>query len=154
MELGELWIQSSNTSCGYGSITIVEPVGIKFLTSQLQSIQGSIHSSKRVNDTHILQGYFNASFVLTIPFYTTPVTFNELPKNEDLGIIIPPCVLKIDGSNQVIFSTSMSQQPDNHLVAVAITVAPDSTMRYDCMIIGVVAILLFSLKLYKKREYS
>ena len=134
MELGELWIQSSNTSCGYGSITIVEPVGIKFLTSQLQSIQGSIHSSKRVNDTHILQGYFNASFVLTIPFYTTPVTFNE--------------------SNQVIFSTSMSQQPDNHLDAVAITVAPDSTMRYDCMIIGVVAILLFSLKLYKKREYS
>ena len=154
MELGELWIRSSNTSCGYGSITVVEPIGIRFMTSQLQSSQASIYSSKRVNDIYILQGYFNASFVLTIPFYTTPVTFNELPKNEDLGIIIPPCVLQFDGSNQLIFSTSMSYHFDSHLDAVAITVAPDSTMRYDCMIVGMVAALLFSLKLYKKREYS
>ena len=154
MELGELWIQSSNTSCGFGSVAIVEPIGIKFIISQLQSSQVSIHSTKRINDSLILQGYFNGSFVLTIPFYSTPVSFNELPKNEDLGILIPPCVLHCSGSNQRIFSSSIWYCLYTHLDAVAIAVAPDSTMRYDCMIVGVVATLLFSLKLFKKREYS
>lgn len=107
MELAELWIQSSNTSRGYGSVTVVEPTGIHYIPVHLKSSQASILSSERVNDTLILQGYYNSSFILIIPFYVTPVTFDELPKNEDLGIIIPPSVLQLNESDYYIFSTSI-----------------------------------------------
>lgn len=100
--------------------------------SSSQPISLSLHHSE------LFIRFSASSFTLTIPLEKLPLSYSSLPYNSDLGVVQPPAFLSRDSD---VFASD---------IAVGTIPVVDSTMRFDCVTVGVVCLLLFSIPYLKR----
>ena len=138
-----------------GELMVFEPLGVHYLLPHIKMMGNTtiLHSIYRDSQSIIRIRYqWDGEHSIQLPFYFTPVRYDQLPRNELLGSSIPPSVLWYDGNETCIYSNGSICNRSLSLEAVAFTIAPDSTMRYDVITVGTVSLLLFSLQFFKQNR--
>ena len=153
LERGKLVIHYRQQTQNRGELMVFEPPGVHYLLPHIRMMGNptTIHSIYREHQNIVRIRYqWNGEHSIQLPFYSTPVRYDQLPRNELLGRSIPPSVLWYDGNETCIYSNGSIFVHRLSLEAIAFTIAPDSTMRYDVITVGTVALLLFSLQFFKQ----
>lgn len=119
------------------SCTLLLPLQPSFYyyTDQISSSQPislSLHHSE------LFIRFSASSFTLTIPLEKLPLSYSSLPYNSDLGIVQLPAFLS---RGDDVFASD---------ITVGTIPVVDSTMRFDCVTVGVVCLLLFSIPYLKR----
>ena len=95
---------------GKGELIVIEPTGIHYLLSHISEYGNvTIHSVRR-NSVNTITMYYewDGAHSLKLPFYTSPIRYDQLPRNDALGITIPPSVMKMENSNRSLYSNRTS----------------------------------------------